>query len=142
MIYFLSVFLIVAFFIFRAGTFTGDMLRYFLGYLGVVFITVFIFANSTDNSARSASMPFLALLGAMLFLPFSFQVIFRLGLPLLETGLGLIIAFIAYSIMDEIFISALMGMIAMWLLSLKTLKIIPIKISLGNYTQIFKNKLD
>lgn len=138
MIYFLSILLIFSFFVFRAGTFAGDMLRYYSGYLGVLCIVMFLYMNSLVDNYRSASAPFLALLGGLLFLPFSFQVIFRLGLPLLETVAGLIVSFIIYSITNEIFIGILVGIAVMWLLSLKTLKIIPIKLSLGNYTKIFK----
>ena len=99
---------------------------------------MFIYINSLVDNARSASAPFLALLGGLLFLPFSFQVMFRLGLPLLETAAGFIVSFIVYSITNEIFMSILVVVAVMWLLSLKTLKIIPIKLSLGNYTQFFK----
>lgn len=143
MIYFLSLVLIIAFFIFRAGTYTGDMLRYFSGYLGVLSISVCLYINTLPSEVRNASSTFLLLLGGLFFVPFSFQVIFRLGLPLLETAIGIGSSFIAYSLTSNITISVAAGVFTMWLLSFKTLDLIPIKLSLKNYTKFFKsnNKL-
>ncbi len=138
MIYFLSFVLIIAFFVFRAGTFTGDMLRYYSGYLGVLAISICMYLNSLPSDVRNASSTFLLLLGALFFIPFSFQVMFRLGLPLLETAIGVGLSFIAYSLTSNISICVVVGVFAMWLLSLKTLKLIPIKLSLNNYTKFFK----
>ncbi|MGK9155427.1 hypothetical protein [Acinetobacter radioresistens] len=140
MIYILAILLTCAFYFFRAGTFAGDMLRYYSGFMGAISLLLFFYANSLpyDGSSRNANLTFLPLLGGLLYLPFTFQMMFRLGLPILETGLGLFISFIAYKITDGIIISIFFGALAMWLISLKTLKIVPVKLALSNYTNLFK----